>query len=67
MIPGPVTRDNSAILSYSMTLVGNTGQPSYQRMQSLIFRDHKGNFEFTVVMYYLDNAKEVTSPNQACR
>ena len=28
MIPRPVTRDNSAILSYSMTLVGNTGQPS---------------------------------------
>ena len=29
MIPGPVTKDNSAILSYSMTLVGNTGQPSH--------------------------------------
>ena len=39
----------------------------YQRMQSLIFGDHKRNFEFTIVMYCLDNAKEVTNPNQVCR
>jgi len=33
-----------------------------RRCGSIPFRDGKGNFEFTIVMYYPDNAKESTNP-----